>query len=305
MTSSSLSPAPSPALDRVGGALFGTRLAGESESWLQCFLMDGVLDAVEYAAQGVGADDVACAWLGGLCWVAALDSAVPDGAPQPPPREFATAAAAPAAAAGAGDPQNLIGLRSPEMSQPRRPFNRPAATVPELAATDGTGVLARGAAMGLLAQAEIADVRRLASWTAAFSHGSPAAHEAAADAAELLYRLTDSSPEEARELLDSLAWDDAGQHPDDESGFGTARAGLVAAVEVVRPATTGAFGAAEFAALQRLGERDAGAGACAGALIGAFLGAQALAAASGQEPEAVLGQATERLARSFTQATLG
>jgi len=221
-------PASPTAPDALHGLLLGVAAAsaaargsaGEApgaESTLLICVMDGLADAVEWAQRGVGADDVACLWLGALRWVRAMDGSVPDGAPEPPDRAVASAlgrlsasalareggsepgggaagGAEPGGGAGApgmdgGDPQNLVGLRSPEMSQPHRPFNRPAASVPELAATDGPGVLARALGLGLLSHAGEEDVRRLAAWAAAFSHGSPAAHAAAADAASLVRRL--------------------------------------------------------------------------------------------------------------------
>ncbi|MGO3151523.1 MAG: ADP-ribosylglycohydrolase family protein [Galactobacter sp.] len=296
-------------LSRVLGTFAGTRATSQAESWQQLYVLDGILDAAEWAAQGVGADDVACAWLGALRWVRAVDGRLPDGAPEPPSREFASACAESARGAGPGDPQNLIGLRSPEMSQPRRPFNRPAATVPELASTDGTGVLARAAAIGLLAHAREEDVRRLASWTAAFSHGSPAAHEAAADAACLLHSLTRSGalPDDAVRLLDSVAGP-ATDSPEPSPAVGpfeTAREGLIAALHAARPVHTGAFGTEDWAGIEALARRDGGAGAYAGALVGAVLGAERLAEVSGQPTADVLGDPTVRLAEAFTAATLG
>jgi hypothetical protein len=302
VTSSSLSPA----LDRVLGTLAGTRAASPAESWLQLHILDGVFEAAEWATQGVGADDVACAWLGALRWVRAVDGDLPDGAPVPPSRPYASASAAAAHLAGSGDPQNLIGLRSPEMSQPRRPFNRPAATVPELASTDGTGVLARAAALGLLAHAGEEDVRRLASWTAAFSHGSPAAHEAAADAAILLHALTStgSLPANAVDLLDRLA---SGATPDAWSAPGGGLyppgwVGVVPARRAPRPALTGTFDANAWEDVVRLAQHDGGAGAYAAALVGAVLGAERFAAVTGAD---TLDRTTRDLAEAFTRTTLG
>jgi hypothetical protein len=156
-----------------------------------------------------------------------------------------------------------------------------------------------------LAHAGEEDVRRLASWTAAFSHGSPAAHEAAADAATLLHALTrtGSLPTNAVDLLDQLA---SGATPDASSAtavgpFPTAREGLVAALRAARPALTGAFDADSWRDVVRLAQRDGGAGAYAGALIGAVLGAERFAAATGAD---TLDRATVDLAEAFTQATL-
>jgi hypothetical protein len=309
VTSPSAHPSNTPELSRVLATFAGTRAASHAESWLQLFVLDGVLEAAEWAAQGVGADDVACGWLGALRWVRALDGELPDGAPVPPQRTFASQAAEPARAAGPGDPQNLVGLRSPEMSQPRRPFNRPAATVPQLASTDGTGVLARAAALGLLAHAGEEDVRRLASWTAAFSHGSPAAHEAAADAAALLHALTRTGalPHDAVRVLDDVAGaaTDEAEASTAVGPFETAREGLRAAVVAARPAVAGKFGAHDWARVQELAERDRGAGAYAGALIGAVLGVDRLQDLLGQDVEELLGGPSMELAIAFTRAALG
>ena len=271
-----------------------------AEATLLLCLMDGLADAVEWAQRGVGADDVACLWLGALRWVRAVDGAVPDGAPEPPTRTVAsmlgrlpgvatpangtetTGAAGPAG----GDPQNLIGLRSPEMSQPHRPFNRPAATVPELASTNGPGVLARGLGIGLLSYASEEDARRLATWSAAFSHGSPAAHEAAADAATLMRALRSGGVEGAGALLTALRQVlgepevevQASEEADSGAADGTAREALrrgvghvVAALEAGTSPWSGALAAA--------GEGDEAAAIVAGAIAGALSGPAAVPSA--------------------------
>ncbi|MDR2257461.1 MAG: ADP-ribosylglycohydrolase family protein [Arthrobacter sp.] len=278
---------PSPTVssrDALLGLLLGTAAASAAargsdgslpgaEASLQIAVLDGLADAVEWAQAGVGADDVACLWLGALRWVAATDGAVPDGAPEPPSRPVATALGALGDAAG-GDPQNLTGLRSPEMSQPHRPFNRPAATVPELAATDGAGVLARALGLGLLSHATQEDVRRLATWAAAFSHGAPAAHAAAADAAALVRELrAGADPVPTLRLAQATP------------GEGEAREALrrgVGQVAAALEAGTSAFSGALAAA----GEHDEAAAIVAGALAGALSGPSQVPPARLNEREA-------------------
>lgn len=274
--------------ERVLGALRGTALASVqaraaagldaegpgAESALQLFIFDGLLDAIEWAKAGVGADDTACLWLGGLRWVQATQGHVPDGAPEPPSR-WISAAVGPLGGSAGGDPQNLAGLQSPEMSQPRRPWNRRANTVPELASTDGPGVLARAGALGLLEYTQEEDVRRLASSAAALSHGSPSAHEAAADAAAVMF-ATHQGVWAVRGALSALL----GREADPES---PARCALRRVLESVGTVLSDLDGEGElhpelaWEAVTRLANNaDEGAALFAGALIGALIGASRL-----------------------------
>ncbi len=281
--SNAFSPAPLSSREALHGLLLGTAAASAAargsdgsrpgvEATLQIAILDGLADAVEWAQAGVGADDVACLWLGALRWVKAVDGTVPDGAPEPPSRGVASALGALADAAG-GDPQNLVGLRSPEMSQPHRPFNRPAATVPELASTDGPGVLARALGLGLLEHATEEDVRRLATWSAAFSHGSPAAHAAAADAA-VLVRALRTGAEPVGALRETQAAPGEGKAREAlRRGVGH----LLAAVEAGSSPFSGALAAA--------GEHDEAAAIVAGALAGALSGPSQVPSARVSETE--------------------
>lgn len=299
------------ARDRVLGALTGTRLASAAarpssplpgaEATLQLLLMDGLLEALEWAERGQGAEDTACLWLGGLRWVAAVDGALPDAAPEPPARPIASAVAdaiadgAIAATQGAGtqgagahgadsastsaervsggDPQNLTGLRSPEMSQPNRPFNRPAATVPELASTDGPGVLARAVAVGLLAPAQEADIRRLATAAAALSHGAPSAHVAAADAALVIHAV----PRGVWAVRGTLSEALGREHATDSPSRQALQCALGAVGTVLEDLEHGRTEAAWKTVTRLAQEKGEGAALYAGALVGAVVGAEALA----------------------------
>lgn len=50
------------------------------------YAMDGLLEAIEWSAQGEGADETACQWLAGLRWLRTQDVAWPQNAPSPLPR---------------------------------------------------------------------------------------------------------------------------------------------------------------------------------------------------------------------------
>ncbi len=194
------------------------------ESMLMLSIGDGLTEALEWAHDGVASDEPACMWLGSLRWIRAVDHELPAGVPTPPSRPFADHMLARGVDKG-GDPQNIAGLRSPEMSLPHRPFNRPAASVPELAATDGPGVLARAIAIGVVPYLPVEQTRSFATASAALSHGSPQAHAACADAAELIVWATHQMPNDADEnafiqMLEKIAdvGDDAPQATDNDAG---------------------------------------------------------------------------------------
>ncbi|GAA3692739.1 hypothetical protein GCM10022377_01500 [Zhihengliuella alba] len=50
---------------------------------LHLYLTDGLLEALEWANQGVGSDEAACMWLAALRWYRRTTGAFPSGAPQP------------------------------------------------------------------------------------------------------------------------------------------------------------------------------------------------------------------------------
>lgn len=164
----------------------GTMGLGGTET-LQLFLLDGLLEAVEWANDGVAADEAACLWLAGLRWYRARTGAFPPGSPEPLPRWIdreLEALPSGSAAAGAGpagwapgDRQDVLGLQSPEMGSTSRPVFPTA---------DGPGVLPRAAAMALLPRVDQATTARLAADAAALTHGAPAAHRSAGLAATAL-----------------------------------------------------------------------------------------------------------------------
>lgn len=49
-------------------------------------LADGLLEVLEWGREGLGADPLACMWLGSLRWYRLVHGAYPEGAPEPPAR---------------------------------------------------------------------------------------------------------------------------------------------------------------------------------------------------------------------------
>ncbi|WP_372699526.1 ADP-ribosylglycohydrolase family protein [Arthrobacter sp. JSM 101049] len=160
-----------------GAALVrGTAELGQTET-LQFFLLDGLLEAVEWANGGVAADEAACMWLAGLRWYRAATGAFPTGSPEPLPRWIDQELASSGRPWAPGDPQDLAGLSAPQMASTGRPA---------FPAADGPGVLPRAAAMALLPRVDHATTARLAADAAALTHGAPAAHRAAGIAARAI-----------------------------------------------------------------------------------------------------------------------
>ncbi len=57
-----------------------------AETLLALCLADGVLEVLEWAREGTGADPAATMWLASLRWHRLITGGFPEGAPQPPPR---------------------------------------------------------------------------------------------------------------------------------------------------------------------------------------------------------------------------
>lgn len=248
------------------------------ESMLMLSIGDGLTEALEWAHDGVASDEPACMWLGSLRWIRAVDRELPAGAPTPPSRPFADHMLARGVDKG-GDPQNIAGLRSPEMSLPHRPFNRPAASVPELAATDGPGVLARAIAIGVVPYLPVEQTRSFATAAAALSHGSPKAHAACADAAELIVWASHQMPNDTDEnafiqMLEKVAdvGDNAPQATDNDAGPARMSLSLAAGVALNALGTDAAQANATDVGTALADEGYVQAGMLAAALIAAVTG---------------------------------
>lgn len=153
---------------------------------LALFLADGLLEALEWANDGVASDEAACLWLAGLRAYKQLNGSFPASAPEPQPRWIDTDFAQVERHEGlaAGDPLNLSGLDSPEMGYAARP------TGPD---NDSSGVLPRAAVAALVARVPMATTGSLASSAAYLTHGEQAAATAAAAAVILRSALEEGT----------------------------------------------------------------------------------------------------------------
>lgn len=175
---------------RINGALLGGALmeatAGSPEEFLfgdaahlTLYTVDGLTEALEWANDGVAADEAACLWLAYLRWLRIQGEAPPSSAPSPPARWL--------------DGQDVPHRRSPpdtatvralasgEMGSRQRPLERD---------DDGPGALQRSAPFGLIANVPPEWIEKLALDAAAITHGNPLAQIPAAVLARLIHRIT-------------------------------------------------------------------------------------------------------------------
>ncbi|MBP3044957.1 ADP-ribosylglycohydrolase family protein [Arthrobacter jiangjiafuii] len=290
------------------------------DTQMTLYTLDGLLEALEWANQGVGADETACIWLAYLRWLKTQGVALDPAAPSPPLRWIDTQAVlhhrrAPGNAC-------LSGLSGPDMGTTFRPVN------PD---SKGCGTVMRSAPFGLLPYVEPEMVYRLSQDAAALTHGHPSALHSAAvfsvlihdllapeaslqDAAESAVRRAGESgvPELAARLADAVAL--AGSGPVSPAELTAALgAGWVAeealAIGVYAAlATSGAgtpqehFRAAVALAVNHDGDSDS-TGSITGNIVGTLHGAAALPT---DWLEALEGrEVIEELARQFLKATTG
>lgn len=164
---------------------------------LPLYLADGLLEALEWARDGVASDEAACMWLAALRSYNKLTGSFPAGAPEPLGRwidkEFPNVEIFEKIADG--DPQNLAGLNGVDMGQPGRP-STPGA--------DSTGVLPRAAIAALLARVPVGTTESLARSAAFLTHDAQAAQTAVA-AAKIIRAAIERSEASASEWDGILA----------------------------------------------------------------------------------------------------
>jgi ADP-ribosylglycohydrolase len=217
----------------------GTHFSDDTQMTL--YTVDGLVEALEWANAGVGADANACLWLAYLRWLDTQGVAVPDRAPNPQPRwidgqPVLRQRRSPGKAC-------LSGLATGEMGTVYRPVN------PD---SKGCGTVMRSAPFGLIPHIPADAVYKLSADAAALTHGHPSARQSAAVFSLLIHSLVQgetlqaaariaaehvrSDPEavpELRERLDA-ALRLAGETPADATAQdataedGTAAAGTVA-----------------------------------------------------------------------------
>ena len=139
------------------------------DTQLTLYVLDGLLEWIEWQNDGVPADPAACVWLACLRWFATQDGALPEGAPPAPPRWIDAHAElkvrrAPGTAC-------LTGLAEPGMGLPGDPHNP---------GSKGCGTVMRSAPYGMVPGLEDPHVVSLARQGAVLTHGHPTAWVAAA-----------------------------------------------------------------------------------------------------------------------------
>jgi ADP-ribosylglycohydrolase len=148
------------------------------DTQMTLYTVDGLVEALEWANSGTGADVNACLWLAYLRWLATQGEPAPASAPVPQPRWID------------GQPvlhqrrhpgkACLSGLATGEMGTSVRPVN------PE---SKGCGTVMRSAPFGLIPHITPDAVYKLSSDAASLTHGHPSARQSAGTFSLLIHRL--------------------------------------------------------------------------------------------------------------------
>jgi ADP-ribosylglycohydrolase len=172
------------------------------DTQMTLYTVDGLVEALEWANEGVGADANACLWLAYLRWLNTQGVPVPPSAPVPQPRwidqqEVLKHRRAPGNAC-------LSGLASGEMGTVYRPVN------PE---SKGCGTVMRSAPFGLIPHIPVEYVYKLSSDAASLTHGHRSARQSAGTFSVLIHALV--AGQDLREAA-RYALDHAKGHTDPE-----------------------------------------------------------------------------------------
>jgi ADP-ribosylglycohydrolase len=153
------------------------------DTQMTLYTVDGLVEALEWANSGMGADVNACLWLAYLRWLATQGEAAPASAPVPQPRWI--------------DGQSVLhqrrhpgkacisGLATGEMGTAARPVN------PD---SKGCGTVMRSAPFGLVPHITPDAVYRLSADAASLTHGHPSARQSAGTFSLLIHRLVAGDP---------------------------------------------------------------------------------------------------------------
>ncbi|MDK1359399.1 ADP-ribosylglycohydrolase family protein [Arthrobacter sp. zg-Y1219] len=180
------------------------------------YTLDGLLEALEWANAGVGADETACLWLAYLRWLKTQGVSPDPGAPNPPLRWIDAQPVLHQRRAPGNT--SLSGLSGPDMGTKFRPVN------PD---SKESGTVTRSAPFGLLPYVEPGMVYRLSEDAASLTHGHPSARHSAAVFSALIHDLLSpaASLQQAAEAAVLRAA---------ESGVPELSARMAAAIELAR-----------------------------------------------------------------------
>jgi ADP-ribosylglycohydrolase len=148
------------------------------DTQMTLYTVDGLVEALEWANSGVGADANACLWLAYLRWLDTQGVPFPEQAPRPQPRwidgqPVLRHRRAPGNAC-------LSGLATGEMGTVYRPVN------PE---SKGCGTVVRSAPFGLIPHIPAESVYKLSADAASLTHGHPSARQSAGVFSLLIHSL--------------------------------------------------------------------------------------------------------------------
>ncbi|WP_218219722.1 ADP-ribosylglycohydrolase family protein [Nesterenkonia sp. Act20] len=173
----------------AAGARQSDSPAHHAELLHQLCTADGLLELLDWTRQGLGADPLACMWLGSLRWYRVVTGSYPPGAPQPPRRTVDAQLARllgegaltlqPDSAAG-----SLVALADGQMAYPSAPA-QPESQDPQ--------ALLRAVPVGLVPYIDEPMRRAWARQTVALTHGHPALLRRAEELAVLVHELATSS----------------------------------------------------------------------------------------------------------------
>jgi ADP-ribosylglycohydrolase len=157
---------------------FSSPLHFSDDTQLTLYTVDGLVEALEWANSGVGADVNACLWLAYLRWLGTQGEDAGPSAPAPQPRwidgnEVLRQRRHP-------EKYCITGLATGEMGTSVRPVNPEA---------KGRGTVMRSAPFGLVPHITPDAVYKLSSDAAALTHGHPAAHQSAGIFSLLIHKL--------------------------------------------------------------------------------------------------------------------
>jgi ADP-ribosylglycohydrolase len=156
----------------------GEQIQFGADTQLTLYTLDGLIEALEWANDGVAADEAAILWLAYLRWLATQEEQASAAAPLPQPRwidrqDILHHRRDP-------DPTVLSALASGEMGTPGRPLNPQAR---------GAAVVARSAPFGLIPHLPATVAATLAGNAAALTHGHASAIQTAAAYGWLIHCL--------------------------------------------------------------------------------------------------------------------
>ncbi|AJT41318.1 ADP-ribosylglycohydrolase family protein [Psychromicrobium lacuslunae] len=148
------------------------------DTQLTLFTLDGLIEAIDWANQGIAADHLACLWLAYLRWLRTQGEQIPENAPQPPRRWL-------------DQQQVLLHRRDPGKACLSSLLSGDMGTIqkPIAAEAKGCGSVMRSAPFGLIPHLDAELAARMSLNAAALTHGHPVAYQASAAFSWLIHQL--------------------------------------------------------------------------------------------------------------------